>query len=159
MAKYTLELRDLVEAGYYPFNFQYPIFDETKRQEIEEMFIRFYYFREISEETIERWFFKFKTRVLDIINVYNKKWLAVKQEIEPFSNNGGESSSKTIFNDTPDSRLQNEDYATNITENVTKTKSYTGVTQTDLLNNYLDGLRDITHEFINEFEDLFIKIF
>lgn len=162
MSKYTIELREVLELGYKPFNFDYPIFDENKRGEIEDLVLRFYQFREISEETIERWLYKFQTRVLDVIEVYNKKWTANALTIDPLSNNKGSSKSRTVFNDTPDSRLTNDvtvDFATTITDNEIESDGYTGVSGTDMLNNYLDGLRDINHEFIDEFADLFIKIY
>lgn len=61
MAKYTMELRDVV-AHYNIFNFPYPIYDEKKRPEVEESFIRHFYFREIGVDTPDMfiWFLRDK---------------------------------------------------------------------------------------------------
>lgn len=66
MAEYTVELRKIVESGIPIFDFPYPFYDETKRKEFEEKFIKHFYFREIGCETVDRfkWFLADKMNVV-----------------------------------------------------------------------------------------------
>lgn len=52
MAKYTTQVRSIVESGYPIFDFDYPIFDENYRGVLEQNIINHYYFREIGFETV-----------------------------------------------------------------------------------------------------------
>lgn len=72
MAKYTLELRQIVESGIPIFDFAYPFYDDTKRAEFEQRFIRHFYFREIGCDTIDRfkWYLQDKMNV--VFPYYNK---------------------------------------------------------------------------------------
>lgn len=54
MAHYTIELKDVIANGHNIFDFKYPFYDEKKRQEFEEKFIRHFYFREIGCPTVDR---------------------------------------------------------------------------------------------------------
>ena len=51
MAKYTIELRTLIENGFDIGLKDYPIFDENYRKELNRKIINHYYFREIGFET------------------------------------------------------------------------------------------------------------
>ena len=64
MANYTIELKDVV-LNHNIFDFHYPFFDEKKRQEFEQSFIRHFYFREICCPTVDR----FKVYLEDKMNV------------------------------------------------------------------------------------------
>lgn len=86
MAKYTIELKDVVAAGHNIFDFPYPFYDERKRHEFEEKFIRHFYFREIGCSTIDR----FKVYLEDKMNVvfpyYNKLFEAAAIEYDLLNN-------------------------------------------------------------------------
>ena len=51
MAKYTVQIRTLLENNYPIFDFKYPIFDEKYRGVLEQNILNSYYFREIGFET------------------------------------------------------------------------------------------------------------
>lgn len=51
----TLEVRQLVEAGYNIFDFDYKLYDENMKSLFEKDFIEYYYFRNICSETLGRW--------------------------------------------------------------------------------------------------------
>ena len=47
MAKYTTQIKTIVESGTPIFDFDYPIFDPLYRPVLEQKIINHYYFREI----------------------------------------------------------------------------------------------------------------
>ena len=63
MAKYTTQIKSLVEAKYPLFDFEYPIFDKNYKSVLEQKIIDRYYFREIGMETAGQFkhFLKMKT--------------------------------------------------------------------------------------------------
>ena len=71
MAKYTIELREIVKHRNI-FNFDYPFYDEKKRPDFEKAFIRNFYFREIGVETIDRFLFELETKMLTVFPYYNE---------------------------------------------------------------------------------------
>ena len=72
MTKYTIELRSIVESGIRIFDFNYPFYDENKRHEFEEHFIRHFYFREIGSETIDRFKHYLEDKMITVFPYYNK---------------------------------------------------------------------------------------
>lgn len=86
MAEYTIELKDVVSAGHNIFDFSYPFYDEKKRPEFEQHFIKHFYFREIGAETIDR----FKVYLEDKMNVvfpyYNKLFEAAQVQYDLLNN-------------------------------------------------------------------------
>lgn len=147
MAKYTTELRSLVENGYPIFDFDYPIFDKKYRYVLEQKIINYYYFREIGFETPAKFKHFLKSRLEVIMPYYNqlyktidlvneKNWnvnldnlITRKQTTDTIQSGEGEMTSNSnstmtgdgstdeVFSDTPQARLQGKDYATNMTEN------------------------------------------
>lgn len=86
MANYTIELKDVISAGHNIFDFPYPFYDENKRPEFEQHFIKHFYFREIGAETIDR----FKVYLEDKMNVvfpyYNKLFEAAQVQYDLLNN-------------------------------------------------------------------------
>jgi hypothetical protein len=72
MAKFTAELRDIVESGVKIFNFEYPFYDETKRTEFEQRFIDHFYFREIGVETTGKFIHYLKCKCNERLPYYNE---------------------------------------------------------------------------------------
>lgn len=72
MAKYTVELKDIVRSGYKLFDFQYPFYDESKREEFQQLFIDYFYFREIGTETVGRFQHYLKSKFLVSLPYYNE---------------------------------------------------------------------------------------
>lgn len=54
MARYTVELRTIVDSGFNIFDFPYSFYDDTKKAEFQQRFIDHFYFREIGAETVGR---------------------------------------------------------------------------------------------------------
>lgn len=71
MAKYTIELREIVENGRNIFPFSYEFYDEKMRSKFERDFIRHFYFREIGCETIDRFILNLQDKMNTVFPVYN----------------------------------------------------------------------------------------
>lgn len=104
MSKYTTELRFICEnyAGYDEstgltnvddvieksrnkvFNFDFPIFDESYRNVLENKIIMHYYTREIASETVGLWKFWLRTKMNEIMPYYNQLYRSATLEFNPF---------------------------------------------------------------------------
>lgn len=74
----------IAEAAPQFFNFNFPFYDETKRTEFEENFIRHYYMREIGLETTDYFFLRLEDKLNTIMPYFNKLLLANAKEYDPF---------------------------------------------------------------------------
>lgn len=72
MSKYTTELRFLIENGYDLGLSEYPIFNESYRTALNKKITDHYMFREIGLETPGRFRHYLKTRMNEIMPMYNK---------------------------------------------------------------------------------------
>lgn len=77
MAKYTIELRELVENGYEIFDFDYPFYEPYQKNRFEETFINYYYFYEIGAETITRWKHMLKTQLNLLYTKYEQLYYTI----------------------------------------------------------------------------------
>ena len=71
MAKYTVELNDIVKSGLKIFNFDYVFFDQTKKLTFEKMFIDHFLFSEIGFETVGRFQHYLKNKCNEVLPYYN----------------------------------------------------------------------------------------
>ena len=71
MARFTIELRDVVER-HNIFDFKYPFYDENKRAEFEQKFIRHFYFREICHPSIDRFKLYLEDKMNTVFPYYNE---------------------------------------------------------------------------------------
>jgi hypothetical protein len=55
MAKYTVELKDIVKSGFNVFTFPYEFVNEESKKSFEDKFILHFKYREICCETVKRW--------------------------------------------------------------------------------------------------------
>ena len=85
MAEYTIELRDVV-SRYNIFAFTYPFYDEKKRKEFEEKFIRHFYFREIGVPTVDRFIFNLENKMNTIFPYYNELFKTAEIEYSVLDN-------------------------------------------------------------------------
>lgn len=158
MAKYTTQLRTLIESDYPLFEFSYPIFDEAYRGVLEQKIIDHFYFREIGFETAAMFKHFLKEKLNRIMPYYNQLYgsehLITSEDyminhnsvethtktstqdttgkVDSTTNNTVTNSDKSIFSDTPQGKLNGLDYATNLTEGdgTTTEDGETGVTST-----------------------------
>jgi hypothetical protein len=83
MSVYTTQLRWIVENGYDLGMKDYPIFDETHREELNKKIIDHYYLREIGFETVGLFKRHLNVRLNEIMPYYNElyKTIAVEYDI------------------------------------------------------------------------------
>lgn len=149
MPTFTRKLSDLIKED---FNFgltdlDYPIYDETMREDLNQKILKHYWNYEIGQETESMFRFSLNRKMNEIMPYYNQLYRSAQLEIDPLlsmkysdivdmtnhatgtsSNNGtttGTSSSDTtskarsVQSETPQVLLSpNEDYASNATNNV-----------------------------------------
>ena len=139
MSKYTTELRFICEnaaglieslgessvegiitkAAPIIFDFDWPIFDESYRLNLEKKILRHYYTREIGEETLGLWKLRLQDRLNLIMPKYNQLYESAQLQFNPFydvdyrrfgTNSGegqssGSSSNQNMRSDTPQNGL------------------------------------------------------
>lgn len=167
MANYTMELRDVIASGVTVFDFTYPKLVGKDYTALEQSFIDRYYFREIGSETVDKFKHYLKSMFMERIAHYNRLWKADMTELKVLQTNksiGSDSNTaKSVFNDTPDSSMGNSDYATSLTDNTGngsyENSGYSGKTEVEMMELYIDKLRDLDTQFIDEFDVLFMQIF
>lgn len=159
MSKYTAELRTIIDNGFDIFDFEYNRTDESKSilsdEKLQQGFIDHFYFREVGFETLERFKHKLKTQWLESLGELDAFLVAYNQKINIFSNTKIEQT--TVFEDTPLSKLGNDDYATNRTGS--NNSGYAGATEIELLDIYHQKLVDVQTEFYESFDNLFMQVF
>lgn len=99
MSKYTTQVRWIVENFTKEhtdknlhervrlslpkiFNFSFPIYDESHRNELEEKIINHYLFREIGLETVALWQYFMSTKLNEIMPYYNKLYESSSHEYD-----------------------------------------------------------------------------
>ena len=159
MAKYTMQLNELIEKGVELFKFDYDFYDNDKKDKLQEDFIQHFYFHEIGSETIEKFCFRLKRKWLEVIEKYSNLFEAnerIKNDIDILANYKTES--KVVFHDTPKGEITfDSEHATNFT--TTNTSGYMSTTASELLKNYNQNYINIQEEFFNEFSSLFMQIY
>ena len=86
MAEYTVELRKIIESGINIFDFPYNFYDESKRKEFEQKFIRHFYFREIGCETVERFKWYLQDKMNLVFPYYNELFKSATIEYDVLDN-------------------------------------------------------------------------
>lgn len=156
MSKYTTEVRFICEnaaglsassglgrveeivtvAAPKIFDFEWPIFSESYRLELEKKILLAYYTREICEETVGLWKLRLRNKMNMIMPKYNQLYESAQLKFDPFndvnytrkgSNSGSgtsedsstnTNSGKNLYSDTPQNGLtdvESGEYLTNAT--------------------------------------------
>ena len=68
------------------FNFDYPIFDEAYKPELETKIINHFYTQEIGQETVGLFKQRLKTKMREIMPYYNQLYLSERLKFDPFKN-------------------------------------------------------------------------
>lgn len=85
MSRYTIELRYLIEGNYDLELKNYPIFDESYREQLNNKIIQHYYFREIGFETEALFKNRLNQKMNEIMPYYNQMYESSKLKIDPLS--------------------------------------------------------------------------
>lgn len=164
MSKYTAQLRTIVDNEINIFDFEYTRTPESiaiiSDEQLQNDFIDRYYFREIGFETVERFKHYLKVKWKEELGEFDALLVEYNKSINVKSNVNAQVENKTIFNDTPNSKLNiNTDYASSISQNNQKQSGYNGLTEIELLELYHDKIKDIQAEFYDKFDSLFMQIY
>lgn len=123
MAKYTIELNELISLGFHLNLDDYPIFNEDYRAHLNKEIIEHFYFREIGQETPERFNFFLKRKMAEIMPYYNQLYQSELIKFDPLSTvymeTSGDTKRKKYNENTNDYKQNNtlnasETYASNI---------------------------------------------
>lgn len=114
------------------FDFDYPFFDDTKKDKFQQDFIRYFYTREIGQETVTRFFLRLQSKLNTIMPAYNKMLEADAVKIEWMYNNDLED---TTHREHDDSRTNNDVDSTTDEHSNTQTVTDTDKSTTDTTNN------------------------
>lgn len=82
MAKYTIELRDIIKLGYNIFDFPYDFYDLSKKTKFERNFIRHFYFREIGMNSVEEFKLYLQDKMETVFPYYNELFKANQIEYD-----------------------------------------------------------------------------
>lgn len=82
----TIELHKLINEGFVLFDFDYPIWLESAREELEMKILNHYAFREIAFETPAKFKHYFKTRMLEIMPKYVRLYTTTIFKYNPIEN-------------------------------------------------------------------------
>ena len=177
MSLYTTQLRTICQALTHDsdsdpfeviqksapliFDFNFPIFDEDYRLPLEIKILSHFYTREIGEETVPLWKFRLRTKLNEIMPLYNRIYESELTEYNPVythdltrtsdrrgSNDTTSSSNTTnqnwtLFSDTPQGGLDgldSEEYLTNATKN-TGTGNQSDNTKATTLDEYIERVQ------------------
>lgn len=156
----TWTLGQMIEDGQEIFDFDYPFYNEERRQQFEQHFIEHFYFDEIGQETPSRFKQRLKIKLNLIMPYWNKIFLADELEqrildnysvtetyessIENSSNavnensinTSNESVNKNLESDTPTTKTDFEqvDYFSNIVKDIGSGTSNTTASNTNNVN-------------------------
>lgn len=180
-SKVTVELRDLVEADFPIWDFDYPSFYQgEEKKALEQKIIDHYYFRQIGQETAARWHHQFKTRIREIMPYYKRLYETVQimdAIDDPFGNvdvtetftqettgqacSSSDATNKERFSDTPQGSISNLDtHLTNATltdgESSAESQSHETVTHT-FHKQGNQGVNTYAHD-MKEYREILINI-
>lgn len=206
MSKYTTELRYICEsitglteskgvnsvndiikqAAPLIFSFDFPIYKEEHRLELECKILKRYYTREIGAETYGRWKLFLDERMNSIMDYYNKLYESAELEFNPIvdykvtrkgsnsSSSRSSGTSRNLYSDTPQGGLagiEQEKYLTNASKDTSNGEasgngSYDetveglagGRSPAFLLNEYRKTILNIDNMIVDELNDLFMNI-
>ena len=85
MAEYTMELRELVERHYPLALDRYPIFDENHRAVLNNKIIQHFWYREIWQETPDRFNRMLSRKMNEIMPYYNQLYVSTLIEYDPLA--------------------------------------------------------------------------
>lgn len=173
MATYTAQLRELIQNGFDIGLDEYPIFDESYREVLNNKIINHYGFREIGVDVPARFKHEINTRMNEIMPYYNqiyitqnkilakeldenvnlKETLQRSQKSDALSNSAsnstGSNKNKAVFQDTPSgeliqAKIDELDYATNFSINDSNLENSIEDESTSKVENSEDYVKMIT---------------
>lgn len=165
MSKYTTELRFICEtlagetesqgaskvdeiidlARPQIFNFDYPIFDEEYKPQLEHKIIRHFYTREIGQETFGLFQLELNKAMNDIMPYYNELYKSAKLEFDPLTDVSYERSTSESADTSLSTSESQSDSASNQTYDSMLPESFEWNLEQDTPQNQLQGVADLQY--------------
>lgn len=163
--KYTRSLYNIINIDktdiWKNSNFVLP--DFVNIDKIKEMFNAEYLYNEIGVETVGQFMTRLDNKVLLLNDKYTKLFNAFNIEFtnnDIYANNIGEFLTSSKLYRTPQTQInQVGNYLTEQQDNEGNEQILRGMTKAEAREIYVDKLRNIYYEYIQEFKDLFMKIY
>ena len=185
IARVTGELRDIVNHGAKLFDYDYPIWNEAHRPELEKKIINHYANRQIGFETFGRFKHELMCRMQEIMPYYVELYKTTQYEYNPIENysmteegtDSGTSQNKgknvNRYSNTPMGKIENLDThlteatiddtdsnASSSTEHHFTRKGNIGVTTTQqMIQQERDLIVNLDKMIIEELKDLFLQVY
>lgn len=121
------------------FDFAYPIFDESHRQNLEQKIIKRFFFREISCEDVFEWKLRLDAKMNEIMPYYNKMYESVGYLTDILDD---VDYTRTFNEQTANTGIENTVSTQNIENNSESSGSSTSIGKTDTDNNQLVASSD-----------------
>ena len=161
--KYTRSLYNILNIDeieiWEGINFGLPEGVDTK---LKALFESHYMYYEIGQETIARWLDRLKAKVEELSYKYNPLFTAYATpftDADIYANNTGDSSSSTKFYATPQTQIgQVKNYLTTQNDVEVEQSGLNGMTKADARENYIESLRVLEWEYIQDCKDLFMGV-
>ena len=129
----------IAQASPMIFDFAYPIFDESHRQNLEQKIIKRYFFREISCEDVAEWQLRLDAKMNEIMPYYNKMYESVGYLTDILDD---VDYTRTFNEQTANTGIENTTSTQNIENSSDSTGSSTSIGKTDTDNNQLVASSD-----------------
>ena len=129
----------IAQATPMIFDFAYPIFDESHRQNLEQKIIKRYFFREISCENVFEWKLRLDAKMNEIMPYYNKMYESVGYLTDILDD---VDYTRTFNEQTANTGNENTVSTQNIENNSESAGSSTSIGKTDTDNNQLVASSD-----------------
>ena len=170
-AKYTEVLANVVNYWRVNlFDFDYTLYGNDtppvkgmSKAELQELFVNHFYFREIGEETIDRFKTHLRMKWLEVLPKYNMLFAAyyeLNPQKDAFINDNFTTEGKSIYNDTPKNTIDFDNSHASAITTVNNTNSgLRGKSKFRAVTDAADELRNPYVDFVEEFNDLFFGIY
>lgn len=129
----------IAQATPMIFDFAYPIFNESHRQNLEQKIIKRYFFREISCENVFEWKLRLDAKMNEIMPYYNKMYESVGYLTDILDD---VDYTRTFNEQTANTGNENTVSTQNIENNAESSGSSTSIGKTDVDNNQLVASSD-----------------
>lgn len=141
MSKYTTTIKNLVENGFDLGLKDYPIFDETYREHLNDMIIKHYYISEIGFETAELFKMQLNNRMQEIMPYYNALYNLQKDLLESGIDMNVNLTESYTHNVNTDGTSQSSSNSNTDNKNVSQNTPQGNLTQSNINNfSYADNI-------------------
>lgn len=163
--KYTRSLYNILYIDNIDIwqNIEFNLPQNVNLDDIKDMFVAKYKYREIGVETVSLWLDYLNNKVILLNKEYTNLFNAFSSQYtdaDIYANSTGDFNNSQKRYATPQTQIdQVENYLTEQVDSSGNESYLRGMTKAHARAEYLAGLREIYYEYINEFDELFMGVF